>query len=149
MQMFKHSLIAALALTTMATPLAVGHAEDASPFVSATAAYRQGVAELNSGETEEALPALEYAAESGVLGAQLKLARIYATGNGVKKDDAKAFYFYRQIANQRADISPVSPVSKYVAESLVALGDYYLKGIPSAGLLQDPSRAANLYRHAA
>ena len=46
MQMFKHSLIAALALTTMATALAAGHAEDASPFVSATAAYRQGVAEL-------------------------------------------------------------------------------------------------------
>src|SRR5678815_1152094 len=92
MQMFKQSLIAALVLTAMATPLAAGHAEDASHFVSATAAYRQGIAELKSGETEEALPALEYAADHGVLGAQLKLARIYAVGNGVRKNEGKAYF---------------------------------------------------------
>ena len=77
--------------------------------ISATAAYRQGIAELKSGETEEALPALEYAAEHGVLGAQLKLARIYAVGNGVRKNEGKAYFYYRQIANQRADISPDEP----------------------------------------
>jgi uncharacterized protein len=149
MPIFRQGVVAALATGLLAVPFAVGGADNTPPFVSATEAYHAGITDLKSGETDQALPALEYAAESGVLGAQLKLARIYATGNGVKKDDAKAFYFYRQIANQRADISPVSPVSKYVAESFVALGDYYLKGIPSAGLLQDPSRAANLYRHAA
>jgi TPR repeat protein len=84
-----------------------------------------------------------------VLGAQLKLARIYASGNGVNKDSGRAFYFYRQIANQRADISPLSPVSKYVAEAFVALGEYYVDGIPSAQVLEDPIRAANLLRHAA
>src|SRR6476646_3527464 len=149
MPMFKQGIVAALATGLLAVPFAVGGADNTPPFVSATEAYHAGITDLKSGETDQALPALEYAAESGVLGAQLKLARIYATGNGVKQDDAKAFYFYRQIANQRADISPVSQVSKYVAESFAALGDYYLKGIPSAGLLQDPSRAANLYRHAA
>lgn len=149
MQMFKQSLIALLALTAMAAPLAAGHAEDASPFVSATAAYRQGIAELKSGETEEALPALEYAADHGVLGAQLKLARIYAVGNGVRKNEGKAYFYYRQIANQRADISPMSPVSKYVAESFVALGKYYIDGIPAADVPQDPVRAAHLFRHAA
>ena len=41
-----------------------------SAFVSATAAYRQGIAELTSGEIEQALPALEFAADHGVLGAQ-------------------------------------------------------------------------------
>jgi hypothetical protein len=149
MQMFKHSLIAALALTAMATPFAAAHAEDATHFDSATAAYRQGIAELKSGETEEALPALEYAADHGVLGAQLKLARIYAVGNGVRKNEGKAYFYYRQIANQRADISPMSPVSKYVAESFVALGKYYVDGIPAADVPQDPVRAAHLFRHAA
>jgi hypothetical protein len=95
------------------------------------------------------LPALEYAAERGVLGAQLKLARIYASGNGVPKDDAKALSYYRQIANQRADISPLSPVSKYVAEAFVALGRYYQQGVETAGLHPNPRRAADLYRHAA
>lgn len=149
MQMFKHSLIAALALIAMATPLAAAHAEDATHFDSATAAYRQGIAELKSGEIEEALPALEYAADHGVLGAQLKLARIYAVGNGVRKNEGKAYFYYRQIANQRADISPMSPVSKYVAESFVALGKYYVDGIPAADVPQDPVRAAHLFRHAA
>jgi exopolysaccharide production negative regulator len=149
MQMFKQSLIALLALTAMATSLAAGHAEEASPFVSATAAYRQGIADLKSGETGAALPALEYAADRGVLGAQLKLARIYAVGNGVRKNEGKAYFYYRQIANQRADISPLSPVSKYVAESFVALGKYYIDGIPAADVPQDPIRAAHLFRHAA
>ena len=149
MLMCREGIQAALAAGLILIAVAVGNAGDSPPFVSATDAYRAGIAELKSGDTEEGLPALEYAAERGVLGAQLKLARIYASGNGVKKDSAKAFSFYRQIANQRADISPLSPVSKYVAEAFVALGEYYLAGIPSAGVAKDPVRAANLFRHAA
>jgi TPR repeat protein len=118
-------------------------------FGSATDAYRRGVEALKSGETAAAIPALDYAAERGVLGAQLKLARLYAAGNGVPKDDAKAFSYYRQIANQRADISPMSPISKYVAEAFVALGQYYVQGIEASGLRPNPGRAADLFRHAA
>jgi TPR repeat protein len=140
-------MIAALAAGLIFIPVAVGNAGDSPPFVSATDAYRAGIAELKAGHAGAALPALEYAAERGVLGAQLKLARIYGSGNGVNKDSAKAFFFYRQIANQRADISPLSPVSKYVAEAFVALGEYYVEGIP--GMPEDPERAANLFRHAA
>ena len=120
MLMSREGIPAALAAGLILIPVAVGNAGDSPPFVSATDAYRAGIAELKSGDTEEGLPALEYAAERGVLGAQLKLARIYASGNGVTKDSGKAFFFYRQIANQRADISPLSPVSKYVAEAFVA-----------------------------
>jgi len=149
MRMCKQGIFAALAAGLILIPVAVGSAGDAPPFVSATGAYRAGIAELKSGRTETALPALEYAAEHGVLGAQLKLARIYAAGNGVKRDDGRAFLFYRQIANQRADISPLSPVSKYVAEAFVALGRYYVEGIPSSGVPQDQVRAAHLFRHAA
>ncbi|HVQ10317.1 MAG TPA: tetratricopeptide repeat protein [Methyloceanibacter sp.] len=149
MRMCREGIFAALAAGLILISVAVGSAGDAPPVVSATGAYRAGIAELKSGRTETALPALEYAAEHGVLGAQLKLARLYALGNGVKKDSAKAFFFYRQIANQRADISPMSPVSKFVAEAFVALGEYYADGIASAGVPKDPGRAANLFRHAA
>jgi hypothetical protein len=123
-------------------------AVDSPRYGSATEAYRHGVAALKSGETAAAIPALDYAAERGVLGAQLKLARLYAAGNGVEKDDAKAFSYYRQIANQRADISPMSPISKYVAEAFVALGRYYVQGVEASGLRPDPRRAADLFRHA-
>ncbi len=143
------SAIAALAalLSVVATVAVV--ADDAPPYGSATDAYRQGMAILKAGSTVKALPALEYAAERGVLGAQLKLARVYAAGNGVKEDDVKALFYYRQIANQRADISPSSPVAKYVAEAFVALGQFYVRGIEGSGLRPDASRAADLFRHAA
>jgi uncharacterized protein len=148
MRTFSAGAAALLATAIILVSFAVA-ADDAPPFASATEAYRQGVAALKSGRTELALPALEYAAERGVLGAQLKLARVYASGNGVKRNDAQAFYFYRQIANQRADITPSSPVAKYIAEAFVALGQYYLNGIPGTLVAQDPSRAADLFRHAA
>ena len=143
------SAIAALAaLLSVVATVAVG-ADDAPPYGSATDAYRQGMAILKAGSTVKALPALEYAAERGVLGAQLKLARVYAAGNGVKEDDVKALFYYRQIANQRADISPSSPVAKYVAEAFVALGRFYVRGIEESGLRPDAARAADLFRHAA
>ncbi len=152
MRMCKSLTLAALAaLVALVVALGLGQrasALDAPPYGSATDAYRQGVAALKAGKTDEALPALDYAAERGVLGAQLKLARVYANGNGVPKNDAKAFSYYRQIANQRADISPLSPVSKYVAEAFVALGRYYAEGVETAGVRANPRRAADIFRHA-
>jgi exopolysaccharide production negative regulator len=124
--------------------------DDPPPFTSATEAYRQGTNWLKSGQTAASLPALEYAAERGVLGAQLKLARIYATGrDGVPKDDRKAFGYFQQIANQQADISPSSPIAKYAAEAFVALGQYYVDGIPAMQLAPNPDYAVDLFRHAA
>ena len=141
-------VVALMAALTVMVPVAAG-AIETSPYASATEAYRQGIAALKSGDTKSALPALEYAADRGVLGAQLKLARIYATGNGTDRDEAKAYIYYRQIANQRADISPSSPVAKYVAEAFVSLGNYYLQGIPDAQVVRNPARAAGLFSHAA
>lgn len=124
-------------------------AVSAGVFSSATAAYRQGVSAVQSGAVEEGLPALRYAAERGVLGAQLRLAELYAKGGPIPKDDAQAFTYYRQIADTYAEIRPRSPVAKYVADSFVALGRYQLAGIPKIGLKADPKRAADLFGHAA
>jgi len=124
--------------------------DDPPPFPSATEAYRQGNSSLKSGEAAASLPALEYAAKRGVLGAQLKLARIYASGrDGVVKDDAKAFVYFQQIADQQADISPSSPIAKYAAEAFVALGQYYVDGISAMPLSPNPAYAVDLFRHAA
>lgn len=135
------------ALLTMVS-VAVG-ADDPPPYASATEAYRQGVKALKSGRPATALPALEYAALRGVLGAQVKLARAYASGREVPKDDAKAFSYFQQIADQQADISPSSPIAKYAAEAFVALGQYYVDGIPAMPLAPNPSYAVDLFRHAA
>jgi hypothetical protein len=124
--------------------------DEPTPYTSATEAYRQGTSSLKSGQTAASLPALEYAAKRGVLGAQLKLARIYATGrDSVAEDDSKAFGYFQQIADQQADISPSSPIAKYAAEALVSLGQYYADGIPAMQLARNPVYAVDLFRHAA
>jgi hypothetical protein len=147
--MFNRLALGALAAFVMLGPVKAG-GDDPPPFTSATEAYRQGVSSLKSGQTAQSLPALEYAATRGVLGAQLKLARIYATGrDGVAQDDAKAFIYFQQIANEQAEISPRSPIAKYVAEAFVALGQYYVDGIPALPLGPNPSYAVDLFRHAA
>jgi TPR repeat protein len=148
MLMCNRLALAALATLIMLGPVEAG-GDDPLPFASATEAYRQGASALKSGKTAAALPALEYAAKRGVLGAQVKLARAYASGRDVPKDDAKAFSYFQQIADQQADISPRSPIAKYAAEAFVALGQYYLDGIPAMPLAPNPSYAAHLFRHAA
>ena len=137
-----------VAALMMLGAVAVG-ADDLPPYASATEAYREGVTALKGGQMVVALPALEYAAKRGVLGAQLKLARLYAAGHDVPEDDAKAFSYFQDIADQYADISPSSPIAKYVGESLVALGQYYATGIPAIPLPANPRYAADIYRHAA
>ena len=137
-----------VAALMMLGAVAVG-ADDLPPYASATEAYREGVTALRGGQMVVALPALEYAAKRGVLGAQLKLARLYAAGHDVPEDDAKAFSYFQDIADQYADISPSSPIAKYVGESLVALGQYYATGIPAIPLPANPRYAADIYRHAA
>jgi len=138
----------ALAAFIVLTPATVGAADQPPPYPSATEAYRQGASFMKSGEMASAVPALEYAATRGVLGAQLKLARLYAKGQDVPKDDAKAFYYYQHIADQYADIQPSSPIAPYVGEAFCALGRYYVGGIPAVPLHPDPVYAVGLFRHA-
>ncbi len=54
-------------------------------------AFRSGTQALRQGKTEQALMELEYAAEQGVPGAIWKLGRMYADGDGVKADKARAY----------------------------------------------------------
>jgi hypothetical protein len=149
MPMFSASTIgSALAAVIVLTPAGIGAADQPPPYESATQAYRQGVSAMKSGEMDEAVRALEYAAGRGVLGAQLKLARLYTTGRDVPKNDAKAFRYFQGIADQYADIPPSSPIAKYVGEAFAALGRYYLSGIEAMPLHPDPVYAASLFRHA-
>jgi hypothetical protein len=141
-------LLGIIAALAMLGPVPVS-ADDAPPYASATDAYRQGDKALKSNMPATAVPALEYAAKRGVLGAQVKLARAYASGRDLPKDDAKAFIYFQQIADQQADINPRSPIAKYAAEAFVALGQYYLDGIPDMPLASNPSYAGQLFRHAA
>ncbi len=124
-------------------------AGDGDPYTSPTAAYNQGLTAWQAGHISDALKALNYAAGKGVLSAQLRLAELYATGDGVEKSDAKSFGYYQRIANQLAGLSPRHPVAAQIAEAFVALAAYYRSGIAELKIQPDAVRAAALYRHAA
>ena len=95
------------------------------------------------------LNSLQYAAEGGHPGAQWKLGRMYADGDGVIQDDLRAFEYFSRIANAHAEDSPSAPQATIVANAFVALGRYYLNGIPNSKIKADTERAREMFSYAA
>src|SRR5437879_11643575 len=98
---------------------------------------------------ETSLTSLQYAAEGGHPVAQWKLGRMYADGDGVTQDDLRAFEYFSRIANAHAEDSPSAPQATIVANAFVALGRYYLNGIPNSKLKADTDRAREMFSYAA
>ena len=96
-----------------------------------------------------ALTALQYAAEQGQPVAQWKLGRMYADGDGVPRDDLRAFSYFSQVANTHPDEAPGTPQARFVANAFVALGHYYLTGIPNSKIVVDRARARDMFGYAA
>jgi uncharacterized protein len=95
------------------------------------------------------LSALQNAAEDGDPIAQWKLGRMYAEGNGVAQNDLLAFDYFSRIADAHAKDSPSAPEAQIVANAFVALGRYYLTGIPNSKVTSDPERAREMFSYAA
>ena len=110
-------------------------------------ALRSAYDNYKSGHVEEAVREYRYAAEKGQLGAQWKLARMYAAGDGVKRNDYEAFKFYTQVVRQGVDQGSVE--GAYVSDALVEIGNYLRKGIPDSPVAPDPMLAQEYYRDAA
>src|SRR5450759_4133838 len=121
----------------------------AAPPLSAMEAFKSGAHWLKAGEKAKAVHSLEYAAEKGHALAQWKLGRMYAEGDGVTQDDLKAFEYFRGIADSHAEDNPDTPQSRFVANAFVALGHYYLDGIPKTAVRRDPDRAREMFAYAA
>jgi uncharacterized protein len=103
----------------------------------------------DDGDKAKALTALQYAADQGHVAAQWKVGRMYALGEGVPRDDQRAFAYFSQIANNHPDEMPGTAQARLVANAFVALGRYYLTGIPNSAVVQDPARAKDLFTYAA
>src|ERR1700681_1368563 len=135
-----------------ATPLAAvpiapfnGNPRPATPFE----AFRSGTQALRAANTEEAVSELEYAADQGVPGAQWKLGRMYADGDGVQKNTLRAFEYFSRLTRAHGDDVPGTPQARFVANAFVSLGQYYLEGIPNSAVKPDPDRARDMYWYAA
>jgi len=111
-------------------------------------AFRSGMLALRQGKTEQGVKELEYATEHGVHGAIWKLGRMYADGDGIKMNKARAYDYFRRLTAMHGDDSAATPNAGYLANAFVALGLYHLDGIPGT-LKADPNLAREMFRYAA
>jgi TPR repeat protein len=144
--MFGTALVAAPAFAFDGAP--VNQRDTAIPVLSgppATVSKKP----LPATPEQDSLKALQYAAEDGHPVAQWKLGRMYAAGDGVARDDMRAFSYFSRIAKDHAEDSPSAPQSAIVANAFVALARYYLSGIPNTDVKSDPDRAREMLYYAA
>lgn len=116
---------------------------------SAGDAYRSAAEALKSGEKQQAVISLQYAAEHGHGFALWQLGRMYADGDGVARNDLRAFEYFQKFADSHADDNPAIPRARFVANAFVALGHYYLDGIPNTQVSASPDLAVRMFAHAA
>jgi hypothetical protein len=119
-----------------------------SKTMTATEAFRTGMQALQAGDAKAGASALEYAAEHGHAIAQWKLGRMFADGDHVGRDEARAFHYFQDLVESHSDDSLGTPQSRYVANAFVSLGGYYVTGIPNV-LKANPQRARDLFAYAA
>lgn len=145
-----HSLYSAIIAVSLFGSAVSAHAFDtntAKPDKSSPwAVFQRGFDAYKSGHKDQAVEAYRYAAENGQIGATWKLARMYAEGDGVARDDYEAFKFFNEIVAQ--EVEPGSPEESYVSDALVALGGYLKSGIPGA-VDPNPVAAQEYYMRAA
>lgn len=95
------------------------------------------------------LQSLEFAASQGSALAMMKLGQMYADGDGVPRDDVRAFEHFKSIYDKFADESEDSPNAPAIAKAYVALGSYLVSGIPNSYVRPNPNRARELFDYAA
>ena len=123
-----------------------------SRFANPQDAFKYGLKNYESGEFDDSVAALKYAASQGHPLAQWKLGRMYADGDGVPRDDAQAYSYFSSIVSNfheddddeldRKDLAVVS-------NAYVAVGVYALNGLPKAKVEPDPARAFAMFQFAA
>jgi uncharacterized protein len=121
--------------------------EAAIPVVAAQTGT--AAASKKAAAPDTSLTSLQYAAEGGHPVAQWKLGKMYADGDGVTQDNVRAFEYFSRIANAHAEDNPSAPQAVIVANAFVALGRYYLNGIPNSTIKPDADRAREMFSYAA
>jgi uncharacterized protein len=118
-------------------------------FKNPRQALREGLDSYRSGDAKHSVDALQFAAEGGESLARWKLGRMYADGDGVARDDYKAYQYFSQIVADYSDDDPAGREKAIVSSAFVALGVYNLNGIANSRLKANPERAIEMFHYAA
>jgi TPR repeat protein len=98
---------------------------------------------------EAAVAALTYAAANGQLIARWKLGQMYANGDGVPRDESKAYKYFNKLVEDYDEDQPEQQNVSAISDAFVAVGVYCLNGIPNRDVRPDPQRAHELFQYAA
>jgi uncharacterized protein len=118
-------------------------------FTDPQQALRVGVDDLRAGDAVASVAALTYAAEGGQAIARWKLGEMYADGDGVPRDDVKAYHYFDQMVEDYDEDQPDRRNLGAISNAFVAVGVYCLNGIPNSDVRADPRRAHELFQYAA
>jgi hypothetical protein len=118
-------------------------------FTDPQQALRAGVDDLRAGDPQSSVPALKYAADGGQAIARWKLGEMYADGDGVPRDDVKAYHYFNQMVEDYDEDEPDRRNLSAISNAFVAVGVYCLNGIPNSDVRADPRRAHELFQYAA
>lgn len=118
-------------------------------FRNAKEALQAGVHDLLAGDPQSSVEALTYAAEGGQPLAQWKLGRMYARGEGVPRDDIKAYSYFERLVESYNEDDPDRPDIAAISNAFVSVGVYCLNGIPNSEIKPDPERALEMFQYAA
>ena len=123
--------------------------EPLTSFASGREALRLAEKDLRAGKIETSIVALTYAAESGEVLARWKLGQMYAKGDDVPRDDAKAYHYFNQLVEGYDEDQSDGRDASAISDAFVAVGVYCLNGIPNSDVTADPKRAHELFQYAA
>jgi len=118
-------------------------------FKNPRQALREGLDSYRSGNAENSVDALQFAAEGGESLARWKLGRMYADGDGVARDDLKAYHYFSQIVADYKEDDVAGRETAIISSAFVALGVYNLNGIVNSGVKANPERAIEMFHYAA
>lgn len=118
-------------------------------FKTPLQAFHQGMDGYRSGNMKSSLEAFEYAAANGNPLARWKLGKMYADGDGVPRDDYKAYKYFSQIVQNYDEDDADRRDLSVVSNAFVAVGVYSLNGIARTEVKPDPERAFVMFRYAA
>jgi len=112
-------------------------------------ALQSALESYRSGNSASSIDALKYAAAGGESLAQWKLGRMYADGDGVPRDDYKAYQYFQEIVDRYDEDNASWREKSVVASAYVAVGVFELKGISGSRLRSDPEAAMRMFQYAA
>jgi len=143
------SLVVVAALSGAAPALGFDVKAAKKKGASSMDAFRAGTKLYYSGKKTEAASAFGFAAEKGHAISQWKLGRMYESGDGVGKDDIKAFEYYAKVVREHSDAGYETSDSRFVASAFVSIGTYYMNGIQDSAVTPNLERAREIFAYAA